>query len=146
MVFGRTPLALSVRCYHARVNKLHKDNCRFVCKQDPDGMKVNTLTGEPVFAVNGIQTLSFSYNNLIGELDQLRGIGVRRFRLSPHDTDMVAVARTFRNVLDGAVSTGEAQRRLSELMPAARFSNGFFHHREGVAFVGGDAASGAAHL
>jgi collagenase-like PrtC family protease len=33
--FGRVPLAISARCYHARLNKLSKDNCKFVCEQDP---------------------------------------------------------------------------------------------------------------
>lgn len=132
--FGRIPLALSARCYHARVNDLHKDNCRFVCNQDPDGMIVKTLTGEPFLAVNGVQTLSFAYNNLIGELADLRTIGVNRFRLSPHDTDMVAVATTFRDTLDGVIDPEKAQRRLAEEMPEAHFANGFFHRREGMRF------------
>ncbi len=133
--FGRIPLALSARCYHARVNGLHKDNCRFVCNQDPDGMVVKTLTGQPFLAVNGVQTLSFTYNCLIGELETLKDIGVRRFRLSPHDSDMVAVAQVFRDALDGRVGAEEAQARLAEILPGARFSNGFFHHREGMAFA-----------
>ncbi|HSH40500.1 MAG TPA: U32 family peptidase, partial [Arenicellales bacterium] len=37
-VFGRIPLALSARCYHARAHGRVKDNCQFVCDQDPDGM------------------------------------------------------------------------------------------------------------
>jgi collagenase-like PrtC family protease len=133
--FGRVPLALSARCYHARVNNLHKDNCRFVCNQDPDGMIVKTLTGEPFLAVNGVQTLSFAYNNLIGELAALRRIGVHRFRLSPHDTDMAAIAATFRDALDGVIDAEEAKRRLAREMPEARFANGFFHHREGMRFL-----------
>lgn len=132
--FGRAPLALSARCYHARVNDLHKDNCRFVCNQDPDGMTVKTLTGEPFLAVNGVQTLSFAYNNLLGELAELRKIGVHRFRLSPQDTDMAAVAAIFRDALDGVIGAEEAQARLAGKMPEARFANGFFHHREGMSF------------
>jgi len=133
--FGRIPLALSARCYHARVNGLHKDNCRFVCNQDPDGMLVKTLTGQSFLAVNGVQTLSFTYNCLIGELEILKDIGVRRFRLSPHDADMIAVARIFRDALDGRAGAEEAKARLADELPGARFSNGFFHHREGMAFT-----------
>lgn len=132
--FGRIPLALSARCYHARVNDLHKDNCRFVCNQDPDGMLVKTLTGEPFLAVNGVQTLSFTYNNLVAELADLRALGVGRFRLSPHDIDMVAVAEIFREALDGAIDAAEATRRLADEIPQAQFSNGFFHRREGMSF------------
>lgn len=132
--FGRVPLALSARCYHARVNDLHKDNCRFVCNQDTDGMAVETLASQPFVAVNGVQTLSFTYNSLIGELGELRRLGVNRFRLSPHDTDMVAVAETFRAALDGEIDAEEAQARLAEELPDAQFANGFFHRREGMSY------------
>lgn len=132
--FGRAPLALSARCYHARVNDLHKDNCRFVCNQDPDGMMVKTLTGQPFLAVNGVQTLSYAYTSLAADLATLRSIGVNRFRLSPHNVDMVAVAEAFRDALDGAIGPDEAAHRLSDEMPDARFSNGFFHHREGMSY------------
>jgi collagenase-like PrtC family protease len=39
-VYGRVPLALSARCYHARAHGRVKDNCQFVCEQDPDGMEL----------------------------------------------------------------------------------------------------------
>ena len=35
--FGRMPLAISARCFHARAHHLHKDGCQFVCGNDPDG-------------------------------------------------------------------------------------------------------------
>ena len=56
--FGRLPLALSSRCYHARLHGLHKDSCQFVCEKDPDGLAVDTIDGQPFLAVNGVQTLS----------------------------------------------------------------------------------------
>ncbi|MFQ5564352.1 MAG: U32 family peptidase [Parvularculaceae bacterium] len=130
--FGRVPLALSARCYHARVNDLHKDNCRFVCNQDPDGMTVETLTGAPFLVVNGVQTLSFAYNNLIADLADLQELGVNRFRLSPHDVDMIAVAEIFRNALDGEIDAEEALDCLACELPIARFANGFFHRVEGM--------------
>ena len=37
-VFGRIPLALSARCYHARAHGRIKDSCQFVCENDPDGL------------------------------------------------------------------------------------------------------------
>ncbi len=37
-VFGRLPLALSARCYHARAYGRTKDSCQFVCDEDPDGL------------------------------------------------------------------------------------------------------------
>jgi collagenase-like PrtC family protease len=57
---GRLPLAISGRCYHARLHDRSKDSCQFVCEQDPDGREVETLDCQPFLAVNGVQTLSQS--------------------------------------------------------------------------------------
>ena len=96
--FGRAPLAISARCYHARLRKLAKDNCQFVCAADPDGLPVDTLDGERFLVVNGVQTLAFACTNLIGDLDDLAQAGVASLRLSPQHCDMVAVINTFRDV------------------------------------------------
>ncbi len=130
-VFGRLPLALSARCYHARAHGRTKDSCRFVCEEDADGMALRTLEGTPFLAVNGIQTLSYDYLNLIGELADMQAMGVARFRLSPHACDMVAVAETFRAVLDRRLDAVEATARLDELKLGAPFSNGFYHGKPG---------------
>ncbi len=133
--FGRLPLAISARCYHARSHNLHKDGCQYVCAQDPDGMAVDTMDGRPFLTVNGTQTMSCRYANLLGELPALRKAGVHRFRLWPQDCDMVAVARLFRAALDGALSALEAGGQLADLLPAVDFANGYVHGREGHAFV-----------
>lgn len=134
MVFGRLPLAVSARCYHARARKLTKDNCQYVCGEDADGMEIDTLDGAPFLAVNGAQTLSYAYCNLAGHMAALKEMGIRRFRLSPHDADMAAVARIFRDVLDGRESGDGATARLGELTDNALFSDGYFHNREGAAW------------
>lgn len=131
-VFGRAPLAISARCYHARLQGLHKDGCRYVCEQDPDGLRLETLDGDAFLAINGTQTLSHSYLNLIGELAALEGAGIHRFRLSPHDMDMVAVAGIFRDVLDGRLEAARAARRLDALSGGVPFANGFHHGGPGV--------------
>ncbi len=133
--FGRVPLAISGRCYHARVHGLAKDNCQFVCAEDPDGLKVETLDGEDFLVINGVQTLSFTYCNLIRDLDRLRAAGVTSFRLSPQCCDMVAVASLFRRVLDRDLDGEAASRELAALMPTASFSNGFLAGNHGAAFV-----------
>ena len=138
MVFGRLPLAISARCYHARAHGLHKDGCQFVCNQDDDGMRVDTLDGEAFLAVNGTQTLSYTYNALLSELSELSAMGINRFRLSPHSMDMVAVARLYRALLDGTLSAAEARARLAEMVGAAPLSNGFYQGREGAAMVLGE--------
>lgn len=133
--FGRVPLAISARCYHARLHKLSKDNCRFVCDKDPDGRAVDTLDGEHFLAVNGVQTLSHSCVNLIGDLEALARFGVGACRLSPQSCDMVAVAQTFRGVLDGRLDLAEGQAVLTALFPQARPSNGFLHDRPGAEWI-----------
>ena len=131
-VFGRLPLAISVRCYHARAHGLHKDNCRYICNEDPDGLTVDTLDGEDFLSVNGLQTLSHTYVGLTHEVKALQELGIRRLRLSPHTTDMVAVATLFRQLADHGIGAAEARARLLEIAAPAKLSNGFFHDREGV--------------
>ncbi|MBP2290672.1 ubiquinone anaerobic biosynthesis protein UbiV [Azospirillum rugosum] len=135
-VFGRIPLAISARCYHARSHGLYKDGCQFVCGQDADGLPVDTLDGEPFLAVNGLQTLSRRYLSLADRLDGLRSLGVSRFRLSPHAVDMVEVARLFRAVLDGALSGADADARVAERVGEAGITNGFLLDRPGADWVG----------
>lgn len=135
-VFGRASLALSARCYHARAHSRIKDNCQFVCEEDPDGMPLNTLDKQEFLIVNGIQTLSQSYVNLLGELDDMKEIGVTHYRLVPHTQDMVAVANIFRDALDGENSAKEAGEKLAALDIQAPFSNGFWHGKPGHQWIG----------
>ncbi|MHB1060144.1 MAG: ubiquinone anaerobic biosynthesis protein UbiV [Rhodanobacter sp.] len=123
--FGRVPLAISGRCYHARVHGLSKDSCQFVCARDSNGLDVETLDREGFLAINGVQTLSHACATTISELDRLTAAGVTSFRLSPHDCDMVAVARLYRDRLTGAVDSREALSRLAELGSFAPLANGF---------------------
>jgi len=136
-VFGRASLALSARCYHARAHGRTKDSCRFVCEEDPDGLELRTLDGEPFLTVNGIQTLSRAYLNLVNELDELQSMGVACFRLSPHTCDMVEVATIFRSALDQRLSPDEATVRLAALLPDSSFSNGFYYRKPGRTWIAG---------
>ena len=133
--FGRVPLAISARCYHARAHNLTKDSCQFVCERDPDGLTVETLDAQGFLAINGVQTLSYTYCNLIHDTVGLAQSGVASFRLSPHSCDMIVVAKTFRAVLRGELSADEAAHQLSELRIGAPFSNGFVHGTAGAACV-----------
>ena len=126
-VFGRMPLALSARCYHARAHKLTKDNCRFVCGQDPDGLTLSTLDNQPFLTINGIQTLSDSYLNLTSKLDEMQSAGIHHFRLSPQDCDMIQIAHHYRNIADGK----KISKTIKELLPHIRFSNGYYNGEAG---------------
>lgn len=139
-VFGRIPLAISARCYHARLHDLTKDNCRFVCEKDPDGLSIETLDGDRFLAMNGVQTLSHTSVNLLAELPALSEAEVSAIRLSPQNCDMAAVARLFRDTIRGDADASNATLRLEALCPQFSFSNGFAHGREGAAYVDVSAA------
>jgi len=134
-VFGRVSLALSARCYHARAHHRTKDNCLFVCEDDPDGMDLNTRSDKPFLSINGIQTLSHRYVNLSAEINALKQMGVGAFRLSPHSCDMVAVAQNYRALLDGRISAKEADKALEGLGVPQPMANGFFHHQAGFEMI-----------
>jgi collagenase-like PrtC family protease len=133
--FGRVPLAISARCAHARFKGLTKDNCQFVCGDDPDGLPVDTLDGQPFLALNGVQTVSSTCHSVVGDLDTLRDAGVQAIRLSPQTCDMVAVSGTFRAVIDGSLDPEGAWSRLTDAYPTAQFANGFLHSRPGHHWV-----------
>jgi collagenase-like PrtC family protease len=131
--YGRIPLAISGRCYHARAHSLSKDSCQFVCEKDPDGLPTKTLEGVEFLAVNGVQTLSYKYANLIGDLDRLAEAGVTSLRLSPHSGDFVAVTKVFADVCASRISPQEGLARLASESPEADFTNGFLFGDRGAA-------------
>ena len=94
-------------------------------------MALLTMDGQPFLAVNGVQTMSYRWLNLMSELEALKIAGVKRFRLAPHSCDMVSVAILFREVLDGTVSATAGKEALSALVPEATFANGFYHGKPG---------------
>lgn len=142
--FGRMPLAISARCAHARSKGLTKDNCQFICGEEPDGLPLRTLDNQSFLVLNGVQTMSNSCAVLIDDLGPLVEAGLSRVRLSPQDCDMVQVANLYRVVLDGRMAGEEALGELAEVYPGVRFSNGFLHQAEGAAWVsrGRNAAMG----
>lgn len=133
--FGRVPLAVSARCYHARLHGRSKDSCQFVCEADPDGLAVETLDGEEFLAINGVQTLSHTCCNLIREARELGELGVAALRLSPHTCDMAAVSRIFRDVLDGSCEPEHAMVQLRSLHSGSAFSNGFVRGTAGAVYA-----------
>ncbi len=137
-VFGRLPLAVSSRCYHARSRNLRKSNCAYVCNEDYDGMDVKTLDLQPFLNVNGTCTMSHSYVNLSAEFKHLRSIGVSAFRLSPQNCDMIKINQIWRRLLENEISPKEADSLLWEATPNTAYSNGFFHNAEGRGFLSAD--------
>lgn len=134
-VFGRQPLSVAMRCYHARAHDRTKDHCQLVCGLDADGLAARTIDGSDILTVNGTQTLTHGHAVLLAELELLRAAGVRHFRLSPHDLDMVKVAALYRDVLDERRAPEEALATLRTLTGDVPYVNGFLHGREGLAWT-----------
>ncbi|MFC5758706.1 ubiquinone anaerobic biosynthesis protein UbiV [Rhizobium sp. GCM10022189] len=133
--FGRMPLAISARCAHARSKGRTKDNCQFVCQEDPDGIAVNTISGQPFLALNGVQTLSHTCQALLEHSDEWAAQGVGSLRLSPQTCDMVEVSWAFRKVLTGEIEPAQALARLRDVYPDIPLSNGFHHGKTGAEWV-----------
>ncbi len=135
-VHGRVSLAVSARCYHARAHGRVKDNCQFVCGNDPDGLTLDSMDGRHFLTINGIQTLSYPMLCLLRQLGEMSAWGVTDFRLSPHDTDMVRVAEIHRAVMDGRTEPQEAEAELRGLGPTPELANGFWFGEAGQEWIG----------
>jgi collagenase-like PrtC family protease len=129
--FGRLPLAMSGRCYHARLHGLHKDSCQFTCEKDPDGLAVDTLDDQAFLAINGVQTLSNQMQAFCATPQELSANGIRRLRLSPHTCDMVAVAEAYRALVEGEEEPASVRATLSRLDLPGEMVDGYVHAKPG---------------
>ncbi len=123
--FGRIPLALSSRCYHARLHGLHKDLCQFVCEKDPDGLAVDTIDGQPFLAVNGVQTLSQGVQAFCPTAAEAASWGIRRLRVSPHTAGTVEVSAIYRDLLDGVIDPAQARGQFMSLELPGQLVDGY---------------------
>lgn len=135
-VFGRQPLAISMRCYSARAEGRDKDHCRFACATDGDGMIADTIDGDAILTINGTQTLSSGYLVLADEMLALQQAGISHFRIMPQNADIVAIAKLYRETLDGRIDSRELCNALEKQINKDLWVNGFFHAKEGRRFVG----------
>ena len=133
--YGRLPLALSGRCYHARAHKAHKDGCLFVCETDPDGMDIRTVDGAPFLAVNGIQTLSHGVHLADAPLDRLIAAGVKALRISPHTGDVRAVLAGFAAFVRGEMDGAGLREAVAATRPPGPLINGYLHGKAGMLAV-----------
>ncbi|HMN37620.1 MAG TPA: U32 family peptidase [Hyphomicrobium sp.] len=130
--FGRAPLAVSARCYHARIHNLTKDGCRYVCENDRDGLEVDTLDGQHFLAVNGIATMASGVTVLSEELNMLANAGVSRIRVSPQSCDMVAICAAYRDLIDGRIDSAQLLAAVEDQALPGAIVNGYIHGRAGA--------------
>lgn len=101
--WGYLPLAYSARCFTARAENRPKDDCGFVCQDYPQGLPLLSQEGQPLFTLNGIQTMSAGVTNLLAEYPRMQALGVAMLRLSPAATCMHSVINSFDQVRRGGV-------------------------------------------
>lgn len=128
--FGRLPLAFSARCFTARAHDRGKDDCGFACIDDPDGLLLSTIEGEPLLALNGIQTQSARHTSLAPVLDEVVALGLDVVRISPQSHNTWDVVNEFRACLDGNVAASVAGTRV-ESFAGAETSAGYWHGHAG---------------
>jgi collagenase-like PrtC family protease len=130
-VYGRLPLAFSSRCFTARHHNLPKDDCRFMCLQNPVGMSLKTREGQPFLVLNGTQTQSASIHNLIAEIDDMRQLGVDIVRISPQPVHTAEVIATFRAAIAGNLTRTAAKQALTPFLFDAP-CDGYWYGRSGI--------------
>ncbi len=130
--FGRMPLAFSARCFTARHNNLPKDDCRFSCMADPDGLMLKTREHEEFLVLNGIQTQSAKVYNLLQSWGDMQALGVDVVRISPQSQHSAEIIAVFDALRTRSVTTQQAQARLQTLVPESDQCNGYWHGRPGL--------------
>lgn len=133
---GRLPLAISGRCYHARLHGRSKDNCQFACEEDSDGLDVLSLDEQPFTAMNGVQTLSHSYACSDHQIDVLAEAGVTSLRLSPQSEGFVELCELYRRRVEGVLEKGALAKKVTASSPGIRLSDGFLTGASGAEWSG----------
>ncbi|TNF20665.1 MAG: U32 family peptidase [Rhodobacteraceae bacterium] len=133
---GRLPLAISGRCYHARMHGRTKDNCQFACEDDPDGLDVKTLDGQRFLAMNGVQTLSDSHACAAHQVEALAEAGVDALRLSPQSRGFDRICRMYRQRLDGDLCPDRMVEELGRIDAGMQLSDGFLTGQRGADWSG----------
>lgn len=129
---GRTPLAISGRCYHARLHDRAKDSCLFVCGDDPDGRAVQTLDGQSFLTVNGVQTMGHAHTTVARQIEALRAAGVGAIRLSPQHGDFATITGIYDRAVRQAAAPDDTVAALAAAMPGAAFADGFLAGAPGL--------------
>lgn len=104
--YGHLPLAWSGRCFTARSENRHKDDCQLCCINYPAGRLSTSQEGQPLFVLNGIQTQSGAKYNLQNDLPSMQGL-VHYVRLSPDLQDFTAKVQQFNDGIPMPLQSNE---------------------------------------
>lgn len=132
--FGRLPLAYSARCFTARSFDLPKDRCDLRCLDYPDGMLLYTREHQPFLCLNGIQTQSARYHNLLPILDELRALRVDLLRISPQPEGTDTIVELFHRSLRQDIDHVEVDSRIAAVV-SGQACNGYWYGRSGADWI-----------
>lgn len=118
--YGHLPLAYSARCFTAQSEGKSKDNCETCCINYPTGRVVNSQEGQPLFVLNGIQTLSGECYDLINDQQSMKGL-VDIVRISPLGEESIEHLEAFR-----------LRSNTGEHFPTPDSVNGYWHQIAGI--------------
>lgn len=119
--YGHMPLAYSARCFTARAENRPKDDCQLCCINYSEGIPMLSQEGQPVFTINGIQTMSAEVNNLLADYASLKPSGVDIARLSPRFEGMDQIIQAWDQVRNG-----------QQPPLAVQGCNGYWHGQPGM--------------
>ncbi|MDM8560494.1 U32 family peptidase [Candidatus Parabeggiatoa sp. HSG14] len=132
LVYGRLPLAYSARCFTARAHNLPKDDCQYRCLDYPDGLTLSSQDKKPFLSLNGIQTQSACFYNLLPALDDIKSMNVDVLRISPQSRHTEKIVEIFHRCLQEPGNLAEDTVRLQRLMPMES-CDGYWYGQAGMA-------------
>ncbi|MBM4034237.1 MAG: U32 family peptidase [Planctomycetes bacterium] len=110
------PVAISGACLTARALGRERDGCGTCCRRYPDGM-VLEAGAQPIFRIEGPQTLSAQTWCLVEHLGALARAGVDTVRVLPQLSHTGRIVRLYREVLDHCRACSDALGELRALSP-----------------------------
>ncbi len=117
LVHGHAPIAISWACNTLGAAAGPSGRCPRPCRRYPEGILLEAGQ-QPLFRVDGPQTLSGPTYCLVEYLSELAQAGVQTVRVLPHPCHTMRIVRLYRDVLDGRVRPPDARRELAGLSPA----------------------------
>lgn len=133
--YGRLPLSFSARCFTARHHRLSKDACEFRCRDDADGLRVDSSEGQPFLCINGTQVQSAGCHALVAAPAALRAAGVDRLRLSPTSRGFFDAVAVFDALRRDALDCAGARAALRAIDHPGPLVDGYARGAVGMATV-----------
>lgn len=131
LVFGRLPLAFSARCFSARAAKRPKDDCGFVCMDNPEGKPVMTQDHQPFLVLNGIQVQSALTQNLLWHAEEIMAMNIDVARISPRREGISEIIATTRQIFDGTMDKDAGLKTLDRFQEFGA-CDGYWHKAAGM--------------